>query len=212
LRRPSGRRRDSSIVGIYSDALRHKDGSLTIAYHVEMPATMFADDALVDIRYYDLARMLAFDKPPGTLVQFRYATIPDPGYTIINVISSRAEHGTHTLASLLQASNLEYLESCAKRVPYRRSVLTLWVRVPPKRRANSTMSAVSDFNSALRDEIKTNGFSSALRRLPAIYSRTADDAVVRRTLEDEKRNYIYAQGVWRQIENSSPVPGSCLAG
>src|SRR6266576_2918319 len=126
LRSPVGRKRDSSIVGIYRDALRHKDGSLTVAYNVEAPATMFADDALIDIRYDDLSRMLAFEKPAGTLVQFRYATIPDPGYAIINVISSRADQGTHTLASLLQASNLEYIESGAKRVPYRRSVLTIW--------------------------------------------------------------------------------------
>src|SRR5438874_3929385 len=170
-----------------------------------MPSTMFADDSVVDAQYDDLARMLAFDKPAGTLMQFRYATIPDPGFSIINVISSRPEHGTHMLASLLQASNLEFLESSARSVPYRRSILTLWVRVPAKRRTNSTMSAVSDFNSALRDEIKTNGFAQALRRLPTIYARTSDDSVIRRTLEDEKRNYSYAQGVWRQIENSSPL-------
>src|SRR5215831_8127028 len=114
LMRPSGRRRDSSIVGIYKDALRHKDGALTVAYHVETPATMFADDSLVDIRYDDLARMLAFDKPANTLVQFRYTTIPDPGYAIINVIASRAELGSHPLASLLQASTLDYLQSAAK--------------------------------------------------------------------------------------------------
>jgi hypothetical protein len=205
LRRPAGHRRDSSIVGIFNDALRHKDGALTVAYHVEMPSTMFAEDSVVDAQYDDLARMLAFDKPAGTLMQFRYATIPDPGFSIINVISARPEHGTHTLASLLQASNLEFLESSARSVPYRRSILTLWVRVPAKRRANSTMSAVTDFNSALRDEIKTNGFAQALRRLPTIYARTYDDSVIRRTIEDEKRNYSYAQGVWRQIENSSPL-------
>src|SRR5256885_14484183 len=113
LKRPPGRRRDASIVGIHHDALRHKDGALTVAYDVEMPATMFADDSLVDIRYDDLARTLAFEKPPGTLVQFRYSTIPDPGYAIINVIGSRAAQGTHTLASLLQASNLDYLKSTA---------------------------------------------------------------------------------------------------
>src|SRR2546421_2766720 len=144
LRRPAGRKRNSSIVGIYRDALRHKDSSLTVAYNVEAPATMFADDLLVDIRYDDLARMLAFEKPAGTLVQFRYSTIPDPGYAIINVIGSRAEKGTHTLASLLQASNLEYLEGSAKTVPYRRSVLTVWVRVPPKKRGNSTLGALTD--------------------------------------------------------------------
>ncbi len=205
LRYPSGRRRDSSIVGIYQDALRHKDGALTVAYEVEAPATMFADDSLIDIRYDDLARMLAFEKPAGTVVQFRYSTIPDPGYALINLISSRAEQGTHTLASLLQAANLGFIESSARLVPYRRSVLTMWVRVPPKKRINSTISALSDFKHAMRDKIKACGLMSALRSLPEIYSRTADDAVVRRTLEDEKRNYTQANGVWRQIENSSPL-------
>jgi hypothetical protein len=205
LRRPPGRMRDSSIVGLYNDALRHKDGALSVAYNVEAPATMFADDSLVDIRYDDLARMLAFEKPPGTLVQFRYSTIPDPGYAIINLISSRAEVGTHILASLLQAANLDYTEHSAKAFPYRRSVLTLWVRVPPRKRVNSTMSAVRDFKNALLVEAKTKGFISALRDSPRIYSRTADDAVVRRTLEDEQRNYYHANRVWRQIENSSPL-------
>lgn len=205
LRSPTGRRRDSSIVGIYRDALRQKDGSLTVAYEVEMPATMFADDSLVDIRYDDLARTLAFDKPAGTLIQFRYGTIPDPGYAIINLISSRADQGTHALASLLQASNLDYLRGAANQVPYRRSLFSMWVRVPPKRRINSTATAFSDFTQALRNESREAGVASALRRLPEIYSRTADDAVVRRTLEDEKRNYSHANGVWRQIENSSPL-------
>src|SRR6266568_4084475 len=164
LRYPSGRRRDASIVGIYKDALRHKDGALTVAYNVEAPATMFADDSLVDIRYDDLARMLAFEKPSGTLIQFRYSTITDPGYAIINVISSRADEGTHTLASLLQASNLEYIESGAKRVPYRRSVLTVWVRVPPKKRTNSTLSALSTFKRAVRHEVSTIGLLSAMRK------------------------------------------------
>jgi hypothetical protein len=205
LRRPQGRRRDASIVGIYNDALRHKDGAMTVAYHVETPSTMFADDTLVDIRYDDLARMLAFEKPAGTSVQFRYSTIPDPGYAIINVITSRATEGTHLPASLLQASNLDYLENAAKSLPYRRSVLTMWVRVPPKSRGNSTISALADFKDALRHQIKTTGFLSALRHLPEIYARTADDSVVRHTIEDEKHAYNHANRVWRQIENSSPL-------
>src|SRR5215203_3047177 len=90
LRQPQGRRRDASIVGLYMDALRHKDGSLTMAYEVSMSTSMFADDQLVDIRYDDMARMLAFDKPSGTLIQFRYATSPDPGHAINSVIASRA--------------------------------------------------------------------------------------------------------------------------
>jgi hypothetical protein len=205
LERPSGRRRDSSIVGIYKDALRHKDGALTVAYQVETPATMFADDALVDIRYDDLARMLAFEKPAGTLIQFRYSTTPDPGQAITSVISSRALAGTHTLASLLQSSNLDYLRGSAKSLPYRRSVLTMWVRVPPKKRDNSTMTALAGFQKALRNEMREHGIFAALRNIPQIYSRTADDSVVRRTLDDEQRAYSHANRGWRQIENSSPL-------
>ena len=205
LRRPPGRRRDSSIVGVYNDALRHKDGSLTVAYLVEMPATMFAADALVDIRYDDLARMLAFEKPAGTLVQFRYSTTPDPGQAITEVIASRAPTGTHTLASLLQSSNLDYLRSTASVLPYRCSVLTMWVRVPSKKRGNSTMTALTDFRQALGEEIKRRGVLSALRDVGTIYAHTADDSVIRRTLEDERSAYNDANRVWRQIENSSPL-------
>src|ERR1051325_2462390 len=205
LVRPAGRRRDSSIIGIYKDALRHKDGALTVAYEVETPATMFADDGLVDVRYDDLARMLAFDKPHGACVQFRYSTTPDPGQAIMNVICSRAPAGTHTLASLLQSSNLDYLKTAAQSLPYRRSVLTMWIRVPPKKRGNPTMGALADFRRALRQEINEHGFLSAFRDLGGIYSRTADDSVVRRTIEDEQQSYNHANRVWRLFENSSPL-------
>ena len=206
LRRPRGRRRDSSIVGIFNDALRHKDGALTIAYEVEMPATMFADDTLIDYRYDELARLLAFEKPAGTLIQFRYATIPDRGHAILKVFGSRGPTGTHPLASLLQASNLDYLERAARDLPYRQTVLTMWVRIPPQQRTSATVVALSEFKSALRTEIKSNGFASALRQIPTLYTRTADDSVIRRSLEDEKRSYARANTIWRQIENSSPLP------
>ena len=205
LRRPAGRRRDASVVGLHKDALRHKDGSLTVAYQVETPASMFADDELVDIRYDDLARMLAFEKPPGALVQFRYATTPDPGRAISSVINSRAREGTHTLAGLLQASNLDWHRSAAKSLPYRRCVLTMWIRIPPRQRGNSTMSALTDFKCALVGEMKEKGFVTAVRNTPKIYSRTADDSVVRSTLEEQARAYQRANTIWRQIENSSPL-------
>jgi len=205
LERPLGRRRDASIVGLYKDALRHKDGALTVAYQVEMPPSMFADDEFVDIRYDDLARMLAFEKPPGTLVQFRYATNPDPGRAITSVIASRAREGTHSLAGLLQASNLDWFRDSAKSLPFRRSVLTMWIRVPPKKRGNSTLSSLTDFRRALAVEVKTNGLLGTLRNLSKIYSLTSDDSIVRRTLEDETRAYHRANRFWRQIENSSPL-------
>src|SRR5262249_41237853 len=143
LRRPPGRRRDSSIVGICNDALRHKDGAFTVAYEVEMPATVFADDAVIDYRYDELARLLSFEQPPGTLIQFGYARVPDRGQAILRVLGPRAPTGTHTLASLLQASNLDYVEGAARELPYRRTVLTMWVRIPPQQRMSSTVIALA---------------------------------------------------------------------
>src|ERR1044072_2616329 len=113
-----------------------------------------------------MARLLSFDKPAGTLIQFRYATIPDRGQAIIKVLNSRAATGAHALASLLQASNLDYLENAARELPYRRTVLTMWVRMPPQQRTSSTVVALADFKSALRNEIKDKGFASALRQMP----------------------------------------------
>lgn len=205
LRRPPGRRRDSSVVGIFNDALRHKDGALTVAYHVELPATIFADDTVIDYRYDELARLLSFDKPTGTLIQFRYSNNPDRGNAILNVIGSRSPANTHTLASLLQASNLDYLEKAARAFPYRQTVLTMWVRIPAPQRNSSTVVALGEFKSALRHEIRSNGFASALRHMPQLYTQTADDSVIRRSLDDENRAYSRANAIWRQIENSSPL-------
>ena len=102
------------------------------------------------VRYDDLARMLAFEKPPGTLIQFRYSTTPDPGQAITERHKlTRTGRITHTGRSLLQSSNLDCIEILPS-LPYRRSVLTMWIRVPPKKRGNSTLSALADFKTRLR--------------------------------------------------------------
>jgi len=81
----------------------------------------------------------------------------------------------------------------------------MWIRVPPKKRGNPTMSALTDFGDALRQEMRERGIVSTLRDLAQIYSRTADDSVVRRTLEAEQQAYNHANRVWRLFENSSPL-------
>lgn len=81
----------------------------------------------------------------------------------------------------------------------------MWIRVPPNKRGNSTMSAIADFKRALVSEIKAKGFTTTLKNVSTIYSRTADDSVVRNTLQEETRAYQRANRIWRQIENSSPL-------
>jgi hypothetical protein len=204
LRRPIGRRRDSSIVGIHKDALRHKDGSLTVAYFVETAETMFAEDSLVDLRYDELGRMLAFEKPAGTVVQFRYATAPDPGRAIATALNARAREGIHALAALLQSSNFDFLRIQGAASPYRRSVLTMWVRVPPRQQTNSSWNAVTDFVHEFKRSISSSGILQSVKDTPRLYSRF-DSRVVRNSLAEETGNYQYANRVWRQIENSTPL-------
>lgn len=204
LRNPRGRTRNTSIIGIYEDALRHKDGALTAAYHVELQPSLFADDQLVDVRYDDMARMLAFDKPQGTVIQFRYATTPDRGLAISDVVSHRDQHN-HILAAFLQASNLDWLRNAAKIESFRRSVLTMWIRVPRIERKGSMIDAVGDYRSALSTHRQSKGLLSTMRNFFALYTQSVDRSLIRSTIEEEAHAYQRANTVWRQIENSSPL-------
>src|SRR5262245_26605996 len=75
----SGRRRETSIVGLYRDALRHDDGSFTRAYHVELEPSIFSDDLVLERRCDALARLLAARKPVGAVIQFLIFKDLDPG-------------------------------------------------------------------------------------------------------------------------------------
>src|SRR5262245_49748856 len=67
LASPPGQKRDSTIAGISDGALRHTDGSYACAWEAELAPTMLAHDQVVETRCDELARMLAADKPPGTI-------------------------------------------------------------------------------------------------------------------------------------------------
>src|SRR5262249_44356131 len=83
LARPDGRKRDSSIAGLYDNALRHTNGDYSCAWEAKLEPTMLAHDHTIEARCDGLARMLAVDKLPGTLIQFRFSSGPDPGLAIL---------------------------------------------------------------------------------------------------------------------------------
>lgn len=64
--RTSGHRRETSIVGLYRDALRHADGSFTRAYHVELEPSIFSDD-LVRMMLIDLLALADWAMAEGTI-------------------------------------------------------------------------------------------------------------------------------------------------
>src|SRR6266540_4307380 len=83
LAHPLGQKRDSSITGICGGALRHTDGSYTCAWEAQPAPTMLAHKHVVEARCDELVRMLAVEKPPGTVIQFRFSSGPDPGAAIL---------------------------------------------------------------------------------------------------------------------------------
>src|SRR6266508_3820645 len=63
--RRDGRKRDSSIVGLYDNVLRHANGDISCAWEAKLEPTMLAHDHVIEARCDGQARMLAVDKPPG---------------------------------------------------------------------------------------------------------------------------------------------------
>ena len=79
------RKRDTSIIGLYQDLLRHSDGSYTRGYDVPLQQTMLAPDDVADtlidgFGYADRGHAC------GHVLQFRYAVAPDPGQAIANIV------------------------------------------------------------------------------------------------------------------------------
>lgn len=206
LARPTGRRRDSSIAGLYEDALRHTDGAYTRGYAAELLPTMLAADSVVESRYDELARMLAVEKPPGTVIQFRLSSGPDPGKAIAAHLLAR-DRGelTHPEASQLHAMNIDYYRAATESRAYRHGMLSVWVRVPVRAAGDATSNGLSAFIPAISREIRRQGVSNFARALRTSYAGTRDDGVVRRVIEDESQAKEQAEKVFRLVERESPL-------
>src|SRR5262249_7447931 len=147
--RAPGRIRNSSIVGLYGNALRHADGSFTRAYHVELCPTVFSDDLTPESRCDALARMLAARKPVGTTIQFRLSAGGDPGRAIFSHDAARNRSDVHREAALLHDGGVQKYWTMAAFGLFRQTALTCWARVPtPNRRVED------QFLPTLRREIR----------------------------------------------------------
>jgi hypothetical protein len=205
LSSPPGRKRDSSIVGIYDSALRHLDGSYTRAYHVELEPTQFSDDSIAEGRCDDLARMLAVEKPAGTIVQFRLSIGPDPGQVIGRHWRSRDEVLTHSPAALFHDMGVRHYQELAAAGSFQQSILTLWVRVPAPHANDAHNRGINNFMPAFNREIKRHGWSSLAGALAVGWAHSKDDGVTRRIARDELEAYEDAERVFRLVERESPL-------
>jgi hypothetical protein len=206
LGRHSGRRRDSSIAGICDGALRHTDGSYTCAWEARPAPTMLAHEHVIEARCDELARMLAVDKPPGTVIQFRFSSGPDPGNAIIAHLAACGDPSLlHPEAARLHAMNVDFYAALAAKGSYRRQALSLWARVPVRQKGDDTNSGLSAFIPAALNEMGKQGVTKLPQTIRTTWAETADDGVVRRLLRDERAARDRAEKVFRLVERECPL-------
>jgi hypothetical protein len=197
----SGRRRESSIVGLYRDALRHADGSFTRAYRVELEPSIFCEDIVSESRCNALARLLAARKPVGTVIQFRLSTGLDPGQALLDHSLARDYDGIHESAALLHDCGLVTYAALVESGAFRRNVLTCWVRVPNQGRKD----AGDLFLPTLRRELGSRGWTGFPQALAASWKASSAQSVVRRTLADEELAFAEAEKTFRLIERENAM-------
>jgi hypothetical protein len=205
LSSPPGRKRDSSIVGIYESALRHADGSYTMGYRVELAPTVFGDDHVIEARADAIARLLSVRKPPGSVLQFRLSVGMDPGRAVLRHVANRDEGRTHAEAALFHSLGVQYYEEAALRGAFKQSVLTLWVRVPVKHKSDAHNKGLNNFAPKVGSEIKRHGWMKLAGAIAAGWESSSDEGIIRRINSDEMEARVDAERVFRLIERESPL-------
>lgn len=196
------RKRQTSIVGLYQDLLRHADGSYTRGYDVPLQATMLATDEIADSLIDGFADMLTVDMPAGTVLQFRYAVGPDPGRAIAEHLRARDYTHTHFPASRLHDLNIDFLRAVTNAHSFRQQRASLFVRVPAKHTDDRSLQGFNSFVASMVRDWGEYGF----KRLGKNWSNSRNDGIVRRICAIEAQSARQAEKLFRLVELESPVP------
>jgi len=206
LARPDGRRRESSIVGLYDNVLRHANGDISCAWEAKLEPMMLSHDHVIEARCDSHARMLAVDKPPGTLIQFRFSSGPDPGRAILKHLQARGDGSlTHFEAARLHVSSLEFYQAAADAHRYRQCMLSVWARIPGKQKGDDRSAGLHAFIPRAISEIRKSGLASIPAALRRSWAETADNGVVSRLMRDEMEAREKAEKVFRLVERECPL-------
>jgi len=205
LPKPAGRRRESSIMDLAGDQLRHTDGSYTRAYHVALNHTIFDEAHLIEGRIDELARLLASRKPADTIIQFRLSVSPDPGRAVQRHLRSRDDENIDPRASLLHMMGTCFYQDAAMGGAFRQHTLSVWIRVPVKHGNDESRKGLGHFFPTLKRELRLRGKAGLLKALFQTLSDTSNDRITRRTLADERQAIEEADKTFRLIEQQSPL-------
>jgi hypothetical protein len=203
--RLKGRKRDSSIIGLYGDLLRHTDGSYTRGYDFPLQATMLAPDEVADSIIDGLADMLTVDLPAGTVLQYRYAVGHDPGRAIAEHLRARDYGQTYFPAARLHDLNIDFFKAMADARAFRQERASLFVRVPARHEADHSAHGFNTFISSMAADWRASGFNGVRRKAGPNWSNSRNDGIVRRIRENEEETIHATEKIFRLLEMQSPV-------
>ncbi|HEV2666978.1 MAG TPA: hypothetical protein VG324_18805, partial [Blastocatellia bacterium] len=146
-------------------------------------------------------------------IQFRFSSGPDPGHSLLKHFKARGDGAsTHSGASRLHASGLSLHRSAVAANIYRQCALSVWARVPGKRKGDDENTGFNAFIPRALDEIKRNGWSSLPTALRRSWAETAETGVVKRLVNDEIEVREKAEKVFGLIEREAPISMKRLKG
>lgn len=192
----------SEIVGLDGNLIRYCDGSYGKAYCFEPANTLYDDGWLTEQRIEDLKTILKFDRPPNTVIQFRFQNATDDGSVLKDHLRSRNTERSDPVASLLQATNLSLYEEAIRSGQIMQQTATVWIRVPV--RANGDKGLISGLIPSIKREISENGTLRFIRQ-PVINVRNGvSDVLVSRQISAENECRAKAMRVFQSLESNFP--------
>ncbi|MCI0389854.1 MAG: hypothetical protein MOB07_13985 [Acidobacteria bacterium] len=197
---PEGSQRQTSIIGLDGNTIRHSDGSFSRLYEFTLEETMLAADGAAERCCDDLARLLCLPLPKDTVFQFRYAVSPDPGLAIAAHLRARAYDGVHYPSARLHDSRLDFYRMIAAGNAFRRERALLAVRVPVKLKSDQHTTFSNTFVPELVREIGRFGVAGLADSLRTVWQRSKRDGVMRRILDEEREAAHQAEKYFRLVE------------
>ena len=197
-----GRLRKSEIIGFDGDLLRYRNGSYGRAYCITLANTIYQSEEFTENRVDEIASLLNFDKPAGTIIQIRFDSLPDGGTVLRNHLRCRNKEESHSHAALLHATNLKIYEDAIGDELLKEQSATVWIRVPAQDAHDH--KPILQFLPGLVREIERGGFVQFITA-PMVNGKNAfSQNFVKRERNREEKCRQAAGKVFRAFEENFP--------
>ena len=197
-----GRLRKSEIIGFDGDLLRYRNGSYGRAYCITLANTIYQSEEFTENRVDEIASLLNFDKPAGTIIQIRFDSLPDGGTVLRNHLRCRNKEESHSHAALLHATNLKIYEDAIGDELLKEQSATVWIRVPAQDAHDH--KPILQFLPGLVREIERGGFVQFITA-PMVNGKNAfSQNFVKRERNREEKCRQAAEKVFRAFEENFP--------